>query len=168
MSYKVPNAPEFVEAAHIEVQIDVKICTTQGVGAHRLCFPPHDPFAPPAVVQQPYIHSGTMLAGMRVSSSLMNGISWAMGKSTLFVTVEDVVFLDADLSFNISWAERNEPPVLKVPNNDLMEFEWSNGFVRVQCHSMPVSARAIRCCGLVPGTFLSDCLRLRTVNGRYA
>jgi hypothetical protein len=68
----------------------------------------------------------------------MNGISWAMGNADLFVTVQDVKFLGADLSFNVSWAEKNEPPVLKVPNEDLMKFEWSDGFVRVQCHSMPV------------------------------
>ena len=136
MSYKVPTAPLFVEAEHIEVQVDIEICTHTPTG-QRLCFPPHDPFAPPAVADHPYTHSGKMLAGLRVSSSLMNGISWAMGNSDLFVTVQDIIFLDADLSFNISWAERNEPPVLKVPDDDRMEFEWSNGFVRVQCHSMP-------------------------------
>jgi hypothetical protein len=136
MSYKVPRAPTFVEAGYIEVEVDIDLCTTT-LGAQRICFPPHDPFPPPGYAGRPYLRTGTMLAGMRVSSSLMNGVSWAMGNSNLFVTVQDVVLLDAELSFNISWAERSKPPVLKVPDDDLMEFEWSDGFVRVQCHSMP-------------------------------
>ena len=135
MSYTVPRAPEFVEAGHIEVQVDIDICTT-ALGGRRICFPPYDPFPPPGFAQ-PYRYPGTMLSGMRVSSSLMNGVSWAMGNSNLFVTVENITLLTAILAFNISWAEPSKPPVLKVPGDDLMEFEWSNGYVRVQCRSMP-------------------------------
>lgn len=134
MSYKVPRAPEFVKAEHIEVQVDIDICTT--VLGQRICFPPYDPLPPPGH-EVPYRSPGTLLAGMRVSSSLMNGVSWAMGNSNLFVTVENITILNAVLAFNISWAEPSQPPVLKVRGDDRMEFEWSNGFVRVQCHSMP-------------------------------
>ena len=80
---------------------------------------------------------GTFLAGMRVSSSLMNGVSWAMGNAGLFLTVQDITLLDAQLSFNVSWAMRNDPPVMTVPSVDRMDFEWSDGYVRVECHSMP-------------------------------
>lgn len=64
----------------------------------------------------------------------MNAVSWAMGASDEFLTVENVTLLDAPLSLNVSWADQNHPPLLKVLADNRMRFEWSNGFVRVQCN----------------------------------
>ena len=159
LSYRIPIAPDFVPSQHgrmgyIEMKVNVEICVRPKQGkpcqaparttGGECCFPLSDPrdetaapVAPPALSERPYERPGgersTMLAGLRASSSLMNGVSWAMGVADLFLTVNGQQLQDALLSSNISWAKQAEPPVLQVPGDDLVDFIWSDGFVKVHC-----------------------------------
>lgn len=88
LSYRVPMAPDFVEACFVELQIDVQICVKLTGKAcdppaeevsGSCCYPPYEPVALPSIgpvssttTDRPYVtpRGGTMLAGLRVSSTL--------------------------------------------------------------------------------------------------
>ena len=153
ISYRIPIAPDFVAAEYVELQVDMTICLQDIqdidcappaiISSAGCCFPPRDPVAPPSNGranttrnERPYDipEGGAMLGGFRMSSSVMNGVSWALGAAGELQMVEHTTFLDAPLSLNVSWADQSHPPVLNVPSDGKMGFEWSNGFVVVQCN----------------------------------
>ena len=54
LSYKIPHPPKFVALSHIEALATVEICTSDLGTSEPLCFPPHDPLAPPTVEQRQF------------------------------------------------------------------------------------------------------------------
>lgn len=162
LSYKFAGAPVFfaepgasASSRYIEAVLDLKVCV-QGMPE---CFEARNPVTPPLASTVSFSScpgagntcSGgglfpsvapqqrRMLSGVRVSSSFVNGITWAMGRAGKYATFTNTTALDASLTFNVSWANSNEPPNVTVPAGviDQVDFRWPHGFVRVVCNSLP-------------------------------
>ena len=151
IGYAVNNMTIHGDSAgnYLEALLSAEICADKSLLprgrsglSEKVCFgKDHIDTAPPLKSVRPFSSTtpvgSKMLTGIRVSSSLMDGIAWAMGEAGLFLTSSTVDVLDANLEFNVSWADLNHPPRLGISQTDSVAFEWSKGFVRVLCHSMP-------------------------------
>ena len=159
-SWSMPEHHRYIEAV-IDITICAKISVLPGSkssGDEIVCFPARDATTPPLAATVPFNTcegGGTcdaagsfpptnpngdpakVLAGVRVSSSYINGVAWAMGEAGLFLTISDVDVLDAKLALNVSWADKGQSPKMTVATIDHLDFLWSRGFVRVLCDSMP-------------------------------
>lgn len=134
-AYSLVSAPLFVANEHIEVMAEVQVQAT--IGTKVVPFVAEHALAPPMVAALPYTtpKGCTSLAGLRLSSSLLNGVAWALGKAGAFLSLSNLTFLDAKLAVDIQWSNRLNPPHMMVLDTNLLGFEWSDGHIKILCEN---------------------------------
>ena len=134
-AYSLVSAPLFVANEHIEVMAEVQVQAT--IGTKVVPFVAENALAPPMVAALPYTtpKGCTSLAGLRLSSSLLNGVAWALGKAGAFLSLSNLTFLDAKLAVDIQWSNKLKPPHMTVLDTNLLGFEWSDGHIKILCEN---------------------------------